>query len=1036
MVHVSLLKMPIRSFLVFESDVKGSTASSSSTQNVAFISSDSTNITNEVSTAYGVSTSSGHNSQKEGSSSYTDELMYSFFANQSSVDWTGHAKDHTENYALMAFNFSNSSSDTEMSAKDKFGLGRSSDVKDSPVNDRFAKVKGMHAVPPPMTGIYMPPKSNFGIDESKFIYGPKQSITSESDVKTNNFDSCESNSSVETLESVPKPVESKPKAISEPKVWSDAPIIEEYESDSDNEYVFKALVEQEKPSCAFINIVKHVKTSMQTVKDQDTCSQNHKVPKRDWTGLMSKRLGLGYGYTRKACFVCGSFSHLIRDCDFHEKIVAKQVELKKSKNKDNPHQTLKGKGIVDSGCSRHMTRNKAYLLEYQDFIGGPVAFGGSKGQITSKGKQHKASCKAKLVSSISWPLQILHMDLVGPTSDEASGILKDFIRQIENQLNQKVKTIRCDNGTEFKNRDIIELCASKRIKMEFNSFLPNTFWAEAVSTACYVLNRVLVTKPQNKTPYELLTENKANKTAGLKEANNSAGIQDTIHAGNSKMEVEHVQEYYVLPLWSFYTSTVKSSKAKNGDVKLIGGTGSKTNEEPVDQEDQAFLEELESLKRQAKEADDVAETLRNTFAKSTDNLLLQAGAARELFNTASTPVNTARQEEGIDYDELFALVAKIEAIMIFLAFASYMGFIVYQLDVKRAFVYKVVKALYGLHQALRAWYATLSTFLVQSGYKGGLIDKTLFIKKDKKDIMLVQAYVDDIIFGSIKKSWCDEFKALMKSRFQMSSELTIFLGLQVKQKEDGIFISQDKYVAKILKKFDFMSVKTTSTLIETKKPLVKDAKVGEVDVHLYRSMIGSLMYLTAFKLDIMYLKGQPTLGLWYPRESTFDLEAYSDSDYAGANLDMKSTTGEYVAAASCCGQVLWIKNQMLDYGFNFMNTKIYIDNESIICIVKNPVFHSKTNHIEIRHHFIRYAYEKKLIQVLRIHTDDNVADILTKAFDVSRQNLLLPGQRLVLPGKKGVSAAGETLSTTTLAVSTVSIQPVLVLLKLLCSYWV
>ncbi|GJY61297.1 hypothetical protein Tco_0461954 [Tanacetum coccineum] len=141
---------------------------------------------------------------------------------------------------------------------------------------------------------------------------------------------------------------------------------------------------------------------------------------------------------------------------------------------------------------------------------------------------------------------------------------------------------------------------------------------------------------------------------------------------------------------------------------------------------------------------------------------------------------------------------------------------------------------------------------------------------------------------------------------------------------------------------------------------------------------------------------------------------YSDSDYAGANLDRKSTTGgcqffgrrliswqckkqtivatsttevEYVAAANCCGQVLWIQNQMLDYGFNFMNTKIYIDNESTICIVKNPVYHSKTKHIAIRHHFIRDAYEKKLIQVLKIHTDDNVADLLTKAFDVSRESL-------------------------------------------------
>ncbi|GKF28904.1 putative ribonuclease H-like domain-containing protein, partial [Tanacetum coccineum] len=252
------------------------------------------------------------------------------------------------------------------------------------------------------------------------------------------------------------------------------------------------------------------------------------------------------------------------------------------------------------------------------------------------------------------------------------------------------------------------------------------------------------------------------------------------------------------------------------------------------------------------------------------------------------------------------------------------------------------------------------------------------------------------------ESWCDEFEALMKSRFQMSSmgELTFFLGLQVKQKSDGIFISQDKYVAEILKKFDFANVKTASTPIETHKPLVKDEEASDVDVHLYNVAVCACSrfqvtpktsHLSAVKRIFRYLKGKPKLGLWYPRVSSFDLESYSDSDYAGANLDRKSTTGgcqflgrrliswqckkqtivatstteaEYVAAASCCRQVLWIQNQMLDYGFNFMNTKIYIDNESTICIVKNPVYHSKTKHIAIRHHFIQDAYEKKLLGLI------------------------------------------------------------------------
>ncbi|GJW75851.1 putative ribonuclease H-like domain-containing protein [Tanacetum coccineum] len=401
-------------------------------------------------------------------------------------------------------------------------------------------------------------------------------------------------------------------------------------------------------------------------------------------------------------------------------------------------------------------------------------------------------------------------------------------------------------------------------------------------------------------------------------------------------------------------------------------------------------------------------------------------------------------EEGIDYDEVFAPVARIEAIRLFLAYALFKDFVVYQMDVKSAFlygkieeevyvcqpprfedpefpdrVYKVEKALYGLHQAPRAWYETLSTYLLDNEFQRGQIDKTLFIKRVKGDILL----------------------------FQMSSmgELTFFLGLQVTQKDDGIFISQDKYVDEILKKFGFSTVKTASTPMETSKPLMKDENAEDVDVYLYRSMIGSLMYLTSSRPDIMftvcacarfqvtpkvshlhavkrifrYLKGQPKLGFWYPKDSPFILEAYTDSDYAGASLDRKYTTGgcqflgrrliswqckkqtvvanstteaEYVVASSCCGQVLWIQNQLPDYGYNFMNTKIFIDNESTICIVKNPVFHSNTKHIEIRHHFIRDSYEKRLIQVIKIHTDHNdhnVANLLIKAFDVSRFQYLI-----------------------------------------------
>nr|GFA35134.1 uncharacterized mitochondrial protein AtMg00810-like [Tanacetum cinerariifolium]GFA35359.1 uncharacterized mitochondrial protein AtMg00810-like [Tanacetum cinerariifolium] len=228
-------------------------------------------------------------------------------------------------------------------------------------------------------------------------------------------------------------------------------------------------------------------------------------------------------------------------------------------------------------------------------------------------------------------------------------------------------------------------------------------------------------------------------------------------------------------------------------------------------------------------------------------------------------------------------------------------------------VYKVVKALYGLYQAPRAWYETLANYQLENGFQRGKIDQTLFIKKQKGDILLVQVYVDDIIFGSTNKELCKAFEKLMKDKFQMSSmgELTLFLGLQVKKNDDGIFISQDKYVAEILRNYGFTYVKSASTPIETEKPLLKNPDGEDVDVHIYKSMIGSLMHLTSSRPDIMfvvcacarfqvtpkvshlhavkrifrYLKGKPHLGLWYLRDSPFHLVAYSDSDYAGASLD-------------------------------------------------------------------------------------------------------------------------------------------------------
>nr|GEV64731.1 hypothetical protein [Tanacetum cinerariifolium] len=889
-----------------------------------------------------------------------------------------------------------------------------------------------------------------------------------------------------------------------------------------------------------------------------------------------------------------------------------------------------------------------------------------------QGKQHRASCKSKPVSSVDQPLFRLHMDLFGSTfvkrlnkksyclvitddysrftwvfflatKDETCPVLKTFITSLENQLSLKVKVIRSDNGTEFKNYDLNQFCGLKGIKREFSvprtsqqngiaerknktlieaartmlagSLLPIPFWAEAVNTACYVQNRVLVTKPHNKTPYELLhgrtpsigfmrpfgcpvtifnTLDHLGKFQRKIDEGFLVGysvcFQDTFDA--EKVGEEVTQTYVLFPVWS-----AGSTNPQNNDKDaLVDG---KEHDDDTQKSESAVLHFSNSSAQTRKQVDKTERenkgnspvesfirfkdlhaefeecsnnssngvnassssipTVGHNFINSTNNLSAAGpyntavsptcekysftdaptsshdpympaleeltyfgdedaiGAEADINNLESSvlasPIPTTRihkdhpisqiigdlssttqtrsmaravkdqgglsqmfdkdfhtcmftcflsqeepkrvhhslkdpswieamqeellqfkmqkvwilvdlpygkraigtkwvymnkkdekgivirnkarlvaqghtQEEGIDYEEVFAPVTRIEAIRLFLAYASFMGFMVYQIDVKSAFiyrsieeevyvcqppgfedpdhpdkVYKVVKALYGQHQAPRDWYETLATYLLENGFQRGTIDQTLFIKKQKGDILLVQIYVDDIIFGATNKGLCKSFEKLMSDRFQMSSmgELTFFLGLQVKQKKDGIFISQDKYVAEILRKFRLTKGKSASTPIDTEKPLLKDPDGEDVDVHTYRSMIGSLMYLTSSRPDIMftvcacarfqvtpkashlhvvkrifrYLKGKPHLGLWYPKDSPFDLVAYSDSDYAGASLERKSTTrrcqflrcrliswqckkqtlvatssteAEYVVTASGYAQALWIQN--------------------------------------------------------------------------------------------------------------------------------
>ncbi|GJY79498.1 putative ribonuclease H-like domain-containing protein [Tanacetum coccineum] len=510
---------------------------------------------------------------------------------------------------------------------------------------------------------------------------------------------------------------------------------------------------------------------------------------------------------------------------------------------------------------------------------------------------HQPLVRPKAFNPITKPLFMLHMDLFGPTfvsslmhkkyclvvtddysrfswvfflrsKDETSEILKNFIKEVENLVDKKVKIIRSDNGTEFKNKVMDEFCREKGIKREYSvartpqqngvaerknrtlieaartmladSKLPTTFWAEAVSTACYVQD---------------------SPDAGFKPSREEEKI-DSKHPENKDSEVPNTDEPRVHQEQDANvnnTNNINTIVYSNNDeeVGVEADMNNLATTIPVNPIPTTRVHKDHPLKQIIEDIHSGPQTRRmtNNVNKHVEPKKRAIGTKwvyrnkkddRDIMvrNKARLVAQGYTQEEGIDYDEVFAPVARIEAIILFLAYASFMNFIVYQMDVKSAFC--------------------------------------------------------------------------MAQLFQMSSmgELTFFLGLQVKQKDDGIFISQDKYVADILRKFDFSTVKTTSTPMETNKALLKDEEAADVDV-------------------------------------------------------------------------LWIQNQLLDYGYNFMNTKIYIDNESTICIVKNLVFHSKTKHIKIRHHFIRDSYEKRLIQLIKIHTDYNVADLLTKAFDVSRFQYLI-----------------------------------------------
>ncbi|GJW08001.1 putative ribonuclease H-like domain-containing protein [Tanacetum coccineum] len=822
-------------------------------------------------------------------------------------DWSDQAKEGPTNVTLMAYTSSGSSSfsssDSEVSTCSKacaYKAGLESveaglDVyKKNEVNDKYKTGEGYHAVPPPYNGNFMSPKPNLVLaDEEEYVFS--ESITSVPTVATSEV----------------KTSESKPKSISEP-------LIEDWISDSEDENKTKFKSKQRKPSFAKVEFVKsneHVKIPRESVKKVENNKQakylrkNSQSPRGNFvpkailmkSGL--KTLNIARQNSSKAA-VSVNTARPINTAYLRPTVnsirTASNV-FNRAHSHGNPQLELQEKGVIDSRCCRHMTGNKSYLSDYKEINSGFVAFGGDPkgGKITGKGKI---------------------------STDAGCVVLSPDFKLLDNN-HVLLRVPRKDNMYSVDLKNIVPLGGTKTCKNAGKARV------ETILGKDYILLLFL----NQDLPFS--SSSKDSPNAGFKPLGEEEK-KDVEHPENEDSEVPNTEELRVIRADEFY-GCVDDPNMPNLEEIVYSDVDAEANITNLDthilvsptpnipeftriihlNKSLRSIHSAPQTKIMTKSVTDHVEP-KKVIQALTDPSRIEAMQDKLLQFKLQKGYT---QEEGIDYDEVFALVARIEAIRLFLAYASFKDFVVYQMDVKSAFlygkieeevyvcqppgfedpefpdrVYKVEKALYGLHQAPKAWYETLSTYLLDNGFQRGQIDKTL-------------------------RELCTEFEKLMHKKFQMSSmgELSFFLGLQVTQKDDGIFINQDKYVDEILKKFGFSTVKTASTPMETSKPLLKDAEAKDVDVHLYRSMIGSLMYLTSSRPDIMfvvcacarfqvtpkvshlhvmkrffrYLKGQPKLSLWYPKDSPFDLEAYTDSDYAGASLDRKSTTGDLLTKA-------------------------------------------------------------------------------------------------------------------------------------------
>ncbi|GKC28976.1 retrovirus-related pol polyprotein from transposon TNT 1-94 [Tanacetum coccineum] len=576
------------------------------------------------------------------------------------------------------------------------------------------------------------------------------------------------------------------------------------------------------------------------------------------------------------------------------------------------------------------------------------------------------------------------------SKDEALEVIKTFLKRITILLQAPVIIIRTDNGTEFKNQNDREDIGKLGAKGDIGFFIGYSAYScayrvynrrtkkmiETMNVTFNELSAMAFEQSSSKPGLQSMSSGQISSGLGLTYAPSTItthkptkadldllfeAIYDDYLGGQPSTAPRTIPDAQAPPvLQNATTSTTITNSALTPTISSAQAPNTPNTSQDVDElETQQHDHPLEQVIGEPSRPVLIRNQLRydgdmcmyalsvstmepkNVKEAMTDPAWIES-MQEELLQFKRLDV-WYRQEEGIDFKESFAPVARMEAIRIFLAYAAHKSFTVFQMDVKTAFlhgtlkedvyvcqpegfidadhpshVYKLKKALYGLKQAPRAWYDELSKFLLQNHFFKGTIDPTLFIRRFNDDILVVQVYVDDIIFGFTHPRYTQLFSDFMKSRFKMSmmGEMTFFLGLQVNQSPCGIFINQSIYVLEILKKYGMESCDPIGTPMEIKDKLDLDQNGSLVDVTKYRGMIGALMYLTSSRPNIVhdtclcaryqakptekhlkevrrifrYLKGTVNMGLWYTKDSGFKLTGFSDADYAGCKDTFKSTS--------------------------------------------------------------------------------------------------------------------------------------------------